>query len=220
MVEIVTKVNMKMQIYKYLRQEILNQNFKAGERINLDELCRTLKVSNTPVRECISLLEQEGLIVNKPNVGFFVTNPTLKEMFDIAQVLLFFLLGAYEYCVTQNSISRILEGMEKELANQKKWLESKDLISYVEHTHEFERNIILATDNENLLGEYDKMSTMAAFMASYFSNKSVETSYKFYHQHEEIYELIKENKTEEVIKKLKEHYYKSNIVPENIQRLY
>lgn len=86
---LIKKISLRDQVYEYLKKGILNQDFKRGENINLDELCRTLGVSNTPIRESINLLVKEGLIEYKHNMGFFVIDPDKKTVNEILQVVFF-----------------------------------------------------------------------------------------------------------------------------------
>ena len=48
---LIKKVNLRDQVYEYIRDGILSQEFKRGENINLDDLSRKLGVSNTPIRD-------------------------------------------------------------------------------------------------------------------------------------------------------------------------
>ncbi|MEY8353146.1 GntR family transcriptional regulator [Lachnospiraceae bacterium 54-53] len=217
MESLIKKVSMKMQVYQFLRERILNQDFKAGEHINLDELCRTLGVSNTPVREAVSMLERDNLVVNTSNVGVSVIAPTKKQFFDISQVLLFMVLGAYEYCRSQEeTMAVVLAGMEKTLMKQKGFLEKNDAVRYVECSYEFERNFILGTDNPMLLKSYDDMATMVAFVSSYYANRDLEILRGFFNQHEEIFQYIRQGSTDKALEILKVHFYKPCLVPDEL----
>ena len=59
---LIQKQSMREQILSVLRTSILNHTYPMGSRLNLDELRRDLGVSNTPLREAISILEGEGLV--------------------------------------------------------------------------------------------------------------------------------------------------------------
>ena len=49
-------------MYLLLRLKILRLELKPGQRIRMDEFCRRLQVSRTPVREALLLLAHENLI--------------------------------------------------------------------------------------------------------------------------------------------------------------
>ena len=61
-----------------------------GDKVNEGELCETMGISKTPLREALRVLSVEGLIRLVPNRGAFVTKPTFEEiaeMFDVMSLL-------------------------------------------------------------------------------------------------------------------------------------
>ncbi|MFC5253274.1 GntR family transcriptional regulator [Streptomyces nigrescens] len=57
-------------IYEVIKEGLLANRFAPGERLNLDQIARELKVSNTPVRQALARLTSEGLVTNEPYRGF------------------------------------------------------------------------------------------------------------------------------------------------------
>ena len=96
---LIKKVNLRDQVYEYIKAGILSQEFKRGENINLDDLSRKLGVSNTPIRESINLLVKEGLIEYRQNNGFFVISPDKETVNEILQVVFFMVVVCLESLV-------------------------------------------------------------------------------------------------------------------------
>ena len=74
------------QIYQEIRNEILTQSLRAGEKITIKMLHDRYGVSSSPIREALVRLQQDGLIEYKPNVGMRVVQLTvndLKERFPL-----------------------------------------------------------------------------------------------------------------------------------------
>jgi DNA-binding GntR family transcriptional regulator len=71
-----------------IRRRILEGLCSSGERLNVDELARTLDTSKTPVREALGRLESEGLVVFKPRVGWSVSALTVEEFTDFLEIQL------------------------------------------------------------------------------------------------------------------------------------
>lgn len=61
------------EVYDAIRRSIVANQLPAGSKINLDQLAREIQVSNTPIRQALSRLEAEGLVVKEPYRGYTVT---------------------------------------------------------------------------------------------------------------------------------------------------
>ena len=66
------KATIKDQVYEIIREMILRQEYRLGEKINIDTLAATLNVSNSPIREALNMLEKQGIVENIPNIGSHV----------------------------------------------------------------------------------------------------------------------------------------------------
>jgi DNA-binding GntR family transcriptional regulator len=77
------------QAYTALKEAIMAADIYAQrEEIRLDErrLSRALGVSRTPIREAMTLLEQEGFLRTVPRRGVFIVRKTKKEIIEIIEV--------------------------------------------------------------------------------------------------------------------------------------
>ncbi len=66
-----------------LRDEIVRGHIGPGERINVREFGRRLEVSHIPIREAVRLLEAEGFLETRPNVGAVAAGMSLQELDDV-----------------------------------------------------------------------------------------------------------------------------------------
>jgi DNA-binding GntR family transcriptional regulator len=74
------------RIYQDLRQSIILGRYRPGDRLKAEALADEYGVSNTPVREALQMLGQEGLVSIKPHSGYFVTQITLRELRDLLEL--------------------------------------------------------------------------------------------------------------------------------------
>jgi DNA-binding GntR family transcriptional regulator len=84
-----TQSSFRTQAYHALKQAITSVNIYAQpQEIRLDErqLSQDLGVSRTPIREAMTLLEQEGFVKTLPRRGIFVVRKTKKEIIEMIQV--------------------------------------------------------------------------------------------------------------------------------------
>lgn len=68
------------KIYEDLSAFILTKGLRPGDRLTIDDLVRKFGVSQTPVRQALSRLQSDGLVVNKPNSGFRVSDVPSKDV--------------------------------------------------------------------------------------------------------------------------------------------
>lgn len=86
----IKKATLHIQIADALREMIMIGELKNGDKINENDLCASMGISKTPLREALRVLSAENLISLVPNHGAFVTKPTteeIKEMFAVMSVL-------------------------------------------------------------------------------------------------------------------------------------
>jgi len=79
--------SLKDCVMDYLRKEMESGHLKPGERINEKDICQTLGVSRTPIREALIQLEKEGFIEISPHRSIRVKKLSLKEIGDIYNVI-------------------------------------------------------------------------------------------------------------------------------------
>lgn len=75
--------NSQDKAYAFLKEQIINSTIKPGHRIRAQEIAKKIKASRTPVREALSRLEQEGLVVRDGGWGYLVRPITMKEISDL-----------------------------------------------------------------------------------------------------------------------------------------
>ncbi len=74
-------------VYNKLKAKIINNEFKAGERIYEKEVAKLYNVSTTPVREAFLRLSAEGYVSIDSHRKALVRNVSFKELEEIFEVL-------------------------------------------------------------------------------------------------------------------------------------
>ena len=69
-----------------IRNDIVLGTYGEGERLSEAQLCDTHKVSRTPIRLALRMLEREGLIRRSEGRGYFVNSPTVNDIMQAVQV--------------------------------------------------------------------------------------------------------------------------------------
>lgn len=115
--------NLGSDVYRILRDRILSQELKAGEKLSDLRLSAELGVSRTPIREALHQLAQDGVVIAEPNRGFFVatfTRRDLEEIFELRRVLELYAmqhLSADDHTAELERAMFELEHVERLIAN-------------------------------------------------------------------------------------------------------
>ena len=76
-------LSLKDKVKKIIRDEIIINKLKPGDRVVETEVAKRLGISQVPVREALRGLEEEGLIRTVKYKGAFVTEINKTEMYHI-----------------------------------------------------------------------------------------------------------------------------------------
>lgn len=74
------------ELAERIRKDIILGTYKEGERLSEAQLCDTHKVSRTPVRLALRLLDREGIIRRSEGRGYLVQSPTVDDILQAVVV--------------------------------------------------------------------------------------------------------------------------------------
>ena len=137
-------------VFETLRDAIINQVLKPGERLMEIQLADEMGVSRTPVREAIRKLELEGLVVMVPRKGAYVAGISMKDIHEV-----FELRSALEGLAATLAASRItpeeLEEMERQVVKEAEETEEGTLANIVSIDTTFHDMLYQAAHNQRLV---------------------------------------------------------------------
>lgn len=111
--------------YTKVRQMILKNKLKPGQKLIQEDLARKIGVSRTPLLSALSKLEQELLIETRPRRGYFVKKLSTREALDLYDIRLRLEpMGAFGAALNgtpsqKRSLERILQRFEEGGGRQK-----------------------------------------------------------------------------------------------------
>ena len=83
-------VNAFSKAYATLHADLRTGRFDPGARVAASDVLARLQISATPVREALSRLAGQGLLIDRPAIGYFVpvVDPVeLKDLYALAAIL-------------------------------------------------------------------------------------------------------------------------------------
>lgn len=182
---------LKEYVYQELKNKLISNQFKPGERIWEEHLAEELGVSRTPVREAINQLVAEGFIENRPRKGIFaaeITKDELKKMLDVRIAL--------ESLAIRECCKNITETEMKELDSIyntfAKALEKKDYSKASQWDSEIHRFIAKVADNKKLTAYVNDIQDVFAYTRGYNIKWTKEKADRSIKEHKKIVEAIKD----------------------------
>ncbi len=149
--EIATPNTLRDSVRQTLREAILKGKLIPGEVVNQVTLSKEFGISRGPLREALSLLEEEGLITNIPYRGTFVADfneRIIQDTYSLRRVLEQF---AVELAMTRNVPAEMAElrTIYEEMAAA---VEADQMEQFHELDLLFHRQIYTMADHELLFG--------------------------------------------------------------------
>lgn len=209
---ILKKITMKEQVYGLIKGRILDQTYAFGEKINMLELAQELGVSNSPIREALSILESERLVSFVPNAGPSVIRIDSKIFQEVQQTAKILLIGSYEQCLQQNLIPELICEMEKFLFLQKRLIDADPAESEHEFARlsiEFDVSLIKIFRNETLESLYSAFFNLL-FLVVLYDHQMFDTDRAAnVLEHENILNAVKQGNADEVKRLIAAHFNRS-----------
>jgi DNA-binding GntR family transcriptional regulator len=103
-------------LYGRLRDGILSGDFPPGRVLRQEELSRRFGASRVPLREAMTRLEVEGLIVLRPRRGYAVLSlepAEIREIFELRSVVEEHLAGIAAKTRTEKDVADVLQSLSR-----------------------------------------------------------------------------------------------------------
>src|SRR3978361_1030153 len=145
------------EVVSRLRHVLMEGEIAPGAKIPERELCASLGISRTPLREALKVLAADGLVVLLPNRGSRaakLTQNAVKELFEVCEAL--------EATAGELACPRISNDQLREIevlqADMVKHHRARDLLSYYRCNRLIHESIVRAADNAVLAGFYESIA--------------------------------------------------------------
>ena len=186
-----------------IRRGIIQKELKLGQPLKEAALARPLQISNTPVREALSLLKAEGLVVSMPHKGYRVFTLNQEELVAFCELRFTLEAQALRYGIERNP-KELVQKLHGILLKMQKNQDESMREEYLNLDTLFHMSFFKACQNDFLLGHYQKINSMIETMRHYISisNKATQKSLD---SHQAIVNEIDQGKIPKAIELLEDH---------------
>jgi DNA-binding GntR family transcriptional regulator len=202
------------EIYNVIRADIMSLKIPPDTRISIGSLVRELGVSQTPIREALSMLEGIGLVSKKHNFGY-CTAPTLnrRQFDDLFEVrLLIEPFGARRAAermsdseleelsaIARNVLSDFSRNMEPGVPRDSYGL-------FADQDSEFHSRLAAASGNILILDAFTRLHAHMHIFRLGFQSEAASAAFS---EHEEIMKALQARDPEQAEHAMRTHLYNS-----------
>ena len=190
-------------VYNQIKQQILNGDLKAGDRVAEEDFAAEYGVSRTPIREALKKLTEYGLITIVPRSHAIVNSISIKEAQDIAKIR----VALEQFAVDNFSKETLIDKVDKLKELDKACLialELKDKAKIFENDSLFHSTLVEATDNTVLIDLFHRLDSKVQLLRLEQA-ATIEELGKYLNQHKDIINFISNDEIELAKELLKKH---------------
>lgn len=192
--------NLRNVAYQEIKEKIINCTFAPGAFLDTAYLVQLLNMSRTPIREAITVLEQEGLVKVVSQKGVLIRDITLKNIRDAyaaREVIEPQMILRYGKDIPRDTLLSCKSRLEADMENMSmdEIVELDDLLHKV---------IMYSSDNAFFISFFDGLCDQNRRI-QYMTHSLTERRKKNQDAHLKILELLLEEKYQEASDMMSEH---------------
>ncbi len=193
-------------VLSLLRQSILSQAFRPGQRLNVAEVAERLDVSITPVKEAINRLVSEGLVRIVPRSGTFVADLVPEEVEETFQVREALECRAAELAVGHLT-PEVLQRVRNLVAALRVPVRTEaDRLAHERSNKELHTLIVELAGNQRLLRMYRDLDSHVAIARIHYSRQGWGERVDMANaEHQEILDALEARSAERLVAALRRH---------------
>jgi DNA-binding GntR family transcriptional regulator len=191
------------RVHQRIWDWIQADRLKPGDWLRIQDLARTLEVSDTPVREALIRLQQNGLVDTIPHVGTRVrrfTRQDIEELFDLREALECYALQRG----TANLSQEPLRGLKRQLEQAGTELDGGDVGPAVIADVALHTELIRAAGNSRILSLFENLRDQFKMFAG-FGNRTADGPRRFLTIHLRLVGLLLKGEIENATVLMREH---------------
>lgn len=162
----VSSASLTAVVLQTIRQAILDAKYALSEALSEVKLATALGVSRTPVREALNALQQQGLIVIKPQNGSFIFMPSEEDVGELCEFRRILEVDAIRFCLARRK-SETLTQMREATAAMDAAIGAEDHLAYARADTAFHQAIAENSANDYVIYAYPLVSGRVAALRAH-----------------------------------------------------
>ena len=158
------------KIADFIREAIIVGKLQPGEKISEARLAEELRISRTPIREAIRMLESEGFVAIIPRRGTLVSDFTFEDLFEYFQVKAC-LESFSAFLAAPHMSERDINRLQRLNEEEKTAIAGHDFAKFMRVHEEFHQIFLAKSGNEKLKKLNNQMMVHIKRLQSFFVQK-------------------------------------------------
>ena len=171
-----------------IRRGIILRELVLGQPLTEAGLAKKLGISKTPVREGLSLLRSEGLVVAEPHRGYRVFSMTQEELVDFCELRFALESQALRYAVQRQPL-KLAKQLQQILTEMEANFSPENREKYFELDTNFHKSFFRCAESRFLLQHYENINAIIETVRHYISGTDQATG-NAYENHKKITECL------------------------------
>ncbi len=213
------KSTLSEQIYQILRNDILTQKIKCGEKLTLKVLQERFQVSSTPIREALTRLTQDQLVSYYSNIGVNVISFTADDLREIYSFMGDLDGLAIRYASASPEQEKLLAETKLILESGRKAAKTGDAETWNNCSDEFHLVFYRYCSNSRLTESAERLRSGISIFSNQYSKETVIQT-QIDDEHQAIFDAYQNGEIEKAVQMMKSHLddslkYALSFLPEN-----
>ncbi len=191
------------QVYKIVKDKIIMHKIRMKERIIDKVLAEELGVSRSMIRQILTALVKEEMLILIPRNGFYVreiSEKEIEEIYDIRNILETY---AVKQAIKRTSKQDILK-IEEEFNDAEVGLKNENIPNLIEIDVKLHHLIIQNCNNQQIEKIINKFENLINFYR-FADQNQLERAKEIYYEHYEIFKAVKSSNQELAMKLMSDH---------------
>jgi DNA-binding GntR family transcriptional regulator len=194
---------LNQKTYRILKQAIVRGDLAPNSKLALNEIAKSLGISNTPIREAINKLSSEGFVKIIPNKGIIVKEVNIDDLQEILHIRTF-LDGLIAKLAAKKITDKEIRDMMGIINKMEYAVKRDDRLTYNDLDIQFHDFLLNITENNKLKEIYNNL-IVHAYRFRIRTLKISDRMGKSLKEHKEIALKIKERNPDEANRVSQEH---------------